>query len=663
MEDNAEHEIQALTNFINEHNHYYYVDDAPTIPDSVFDIAMRSLIDLEKANPKYLKSTSPSQRVGGAVASGFRKIKHLRGMLSLDNVFTEEEFAKFIVQINWSAGMKLAVEAKLDGLAISIIYRDGRFESACTRGDGVIGEDVSGNVRTISSIPMVLEGENVPSLLEVRGEAFMDYANFNAYNAHAREKGERVFANPRNAAAGSIRKLDSRETAKRKLSFNAYALGIVKGGVSSASNTHSEQLKQLASMGIPINDLTEVVDTPEAALECYKKFVANRDSLDYEIDGVVFKVDDIEMQEELGYNSKTPRWATAYKFPAEEVMTTLEGVIFQVGRTGAITPVAKVRPVLVGGVVVSSATLHNADEIERLGIAIGDNVVLRRAGDVVPQIVSRVSSPNKLVPIIIPSACPVCDSPIVTLPGEIKARCTGGFTCEAQLKESIKHYVCRKALNIMGLGDKIVEALIDAGHIKSPLDLYSLKVEDIAELDGLGTPSAKKLLTEIERKKYTTLPKFLFSLGIHCVGESTGRDLANAFGTLDKLMEASEEDLVKVDDVGEITAKSITDYFQSENGKFLISGLISAGVYWDKPKESTLPQTLAGQTWCITGSFRSGSRSWLGDKLRARGAKVSGSISKKTTALLAGDKAGTKLTKAQELGIEIVTEDTLHQYL
>ncbi|WP_394229330.1 NAD-dependent DNA ligase LigA [Shewanella colwelliana] len=657
-------EIQQLTAEINQHNYRYYVDDEPSIPDAEYDRLMRRLQSLEAEHPHLALADSPTKRVGGEALAKFEQVTHLKPMLSLDNVFDEQEFTAFHKRIGDKVGSDLTFccEPKLDGLAVSILYRDGQFERAATRGDGSVGEDITENVRTIKSIPLSLRGDNYPPLLEVRGEVFMPKAAFEAVNDKARLKGEKLFVNPRNAAAGSLRQLDSKITASRALAFYAYALGVVEPDTWPLADSHYGQLMQLKSWGFPVSSEVKVCDDIPAVLAYYQDILERRSSLAYEIDGVVLKVNSIAQQQTLGFVAKAPRWATAYKFPAQEEITVLEGVDFQVGRTGAVTPVARLKPVFVGGVTVSNATLHNADEIARLGVKIGDSVIIRRAGDVIPQIVAVVNDkrPQDATSITFPEQCPVCRSDVERIEGEAVARCSGGLYCEAQRKEAIKHFASRKALNIDGMGDKVVEQLIDKELVESPADLFKLTASAMTMLDRMGLKSATKLVAAIDDAKTTTFARFLYSLGIREVGEATAANLANYFKTLDKLKLADADTFTKVDDVGVIVAQHLVHFFAQPHNVEVVEGLLAAGVNWpaiEEVAEDAL--SLKGQTWVLTGTLTQLNRNDAKAKLQALGAKVAGSVSKNTDCLVAGEAAGSKLTKAQELGVKVIDEQGL----
>ncbi|SGZ07831.1 NAD-dependent DNA ligase LigA [Moritella viscosa] len=661
-------QIQTLTLQLEEYNHQYYVLDNPTVPDAEYDRLLRELKQLEVEFPELALATSPTQKVGGEALTGFSQIQHEMPMLSLDNVFSEEELLAFEKRLQdrllTKAEIKFSCEPKLDGLAVSILYENGDFVRAATRGDGQIGEDISENVKTIKSIPLRLRGDDFPERLEVRGEVFMPKAGFEQLNINAKKKGEKTFVNPRNAAAGSLRQLDPKIAANRPLAFNAYSLGVVEGEVEGKglSNSHAENLQKLKQWGLPVCADVTVAMGYQGCLDFYEQIGKRRDSLSYDIDGVVYKVDDLALQKTLGFVARAPRWATSHKFPAQEEITTLLDVEFQVGRTGAITPVARLEPVFVGGVTVSNATLHNSDEIARLGIKIKDQVIIRRAGDVIPQ-VARVMlerRPDDAQDIVFPAKCPVCDSEVERIEGEATVRCTAGLYCGAQRKEAIKHFASRKALNVDGLGDKLVEQLVDADLIKTPADLFTVTFGKLTLLDRMGPKKATNLLEALKVAKHTTLAKFLYSLGIREVGEATAANLANDLLTLDAIKKASVERLILISDVGDIVAKHIYYFFREAHNLEVIDQLIEAGMSWDDVavKEES-QQPLLGTIYVITGTLVNISRAEAKTRLQDLGAKVAGSVSKKTTALVAGPAAGSKLTKAQELDIDILTEDDL----
>lgn len=663
MMSDMQTQLEKLRQQLRYHNHLYYVLDDPQIPDVEYDRLFRELQALETAHPELITPDSPTQRVGAAPLTEFGEIKHAIPMLSLGNVFSDEELLAFDKRIHdrlkSDAETEFVAEPKLDGLAISILYENGVFTRAATRGDGETGEDVTHNVRTIASVPLRLLGEGYPTVLEVRGEIYMPKAGFEAFNAKMRALGEKTFVNPRNAAAGSLRQLDPRLTAQRPLDIFCYAVGQVEGGT--VPDTHFAILQQFRAWGLRVCPDIRIVQGAQGCLDYFREIGARRNSLPYDIDGVVYKVNSIATQQELGFISRAPRWAIAHKFPAQEEITELEGVDFQVGRTGALTPVARLKPVFVGGVTVSNATLHNMDEIERKDVRIGDFVIVRRAGDVIPEVASVILDrrPADAAPIVMPTHCPVCGSEVQRPEGEAVARCSGGLYCPAQVKEAIKHFASRKALNIDGLGDKMVEQLFDAGLIRHVDDLYSLDVEAVAALERMGKKSAENLITALESSKSTTLERFIYALGIRNAGEGTAKGLARYFGSLEAIQAANEETLKLVPDIGVIVAANVARFFAEAHNRDTIQHLRDLGVHWAnyeaKPAEA-LP--LAGKTYVITGTL-SRAREDIKADLEALGAKVSGSVSKKTTALIAGENAGSKLTKAQELGVEILGEDTL----
>ena len=667
MSSSISEQINHLRTLLEQHNYNYYVLDTPSIPDAEYDRLLRELSALETQNPEFLSADSPTQKVGGAALSKFEQVAHQVPMLSLDNAFSEDEFTGFNRRIKErlmsTDELTFCCEPKLDGLAVSIIYRDGVLVQAATRGDGFTGENITQNVKTIRNVPLKLRGD-YPKELEVRGEVFMDSAGFEKLNNEAQKRGEKVFVNPRNAAAGSLRQLDSKITAKRPLMFYAYSTGLVADG--SIPEDHFQQLEKLTDWGLPLCPETKLVEGPQAALDYYDDILTRRSELKYEIDGVVIKVNKKALQERLGFVARAPRWAIAYKFPAQEEVTQLLDVEFQVGRTGAITPVARLEPVFVGGVTVSNATLHNGDEIARLGVKVGDTVIIRRAGDVIPQITQVVLErrPTDARDIVFPSACPICDSHVEKVEGEAVARCTGGLVCPAQRKQAIKHFASRKALDIDGLGDKIVDQLVDRELIKTPADLFILKQGHFESLERMGPKSAKNLVTALNEAKATTLAKFLYSLGIREAGEATAQNLANHFLTLENIISASVESLTQVSDVGDIVASHVRGFFDEEHNLAVVNALIEQGVHWpalSAPSEDEQP--LAGLTYVLTGTLNTLNRNDAKARLQQLGAKVSGSVSAKTDALVAGEKAGSKLTKAQDLGIDVHTEDDLIELL
>lgn len=662
--DPAHQEIEILRQQLRDHNYRYYVLDDPSVPDAEYDRLFKRLQALEAEHPEWVSADSPTQRVGGAPLDAFSEVKHRVPMLSLDNVFSEDELLAFEKRIkdrlNTDSPVEYVCEPKLDGLAVSVLYRNGELVQGATRGDGETGEDITQNLRTISAIPLRLRGDDFPSELEVRGEVFMPKAGFNALNERQAARGEKTFANPRNAAAGSLRQLDSKITASRPLDMYCYGIGYVEGG--ELPDNQYDMLQRLKTWGLRINPEVKRVQGAEQCKAYHNDILVRRDALAYDIDGVVYKVNDFALQKRLGFVSRAPRWAAAHKFPAQEEITRLLDVEFQVGRTGAVTPVARLEPVFVGGVTVSNATLHNMDEVARLDIHVGDSVVVLRAGDVIPRVVRVLPErrPSGAKRVHMPEACPVCGSAIVKPEGEAVARCSGGLYCSAQLKEAIKHFSSRRAMDIEGLGDKIVEQFVDVGLIKTVADLYRLKVEDIAALERMGAKSAANLVDAIDHSRATTLPRFLYALGIREVGESTSQTLAKHFGTLDALMAADEPTLLNVQDVGPVGARNIVEFFAQPHNREVVQALRDAGVHWaDIEKAAVDSQPLSGQTLVLTGSLTQLSRDEAKDHLEALGAKVAGSVSKNTSAVYAGEKAGSKLAKAESLGIPVYDEDAL----
>ncbi len=658
--------LTQIINTINEYNYQYYVQDNPSVPDAEYDRLMRELLDIENDHPDLRSPDSPSQKVGGAALSAFEQVEHEVPMLSLDNAFDEDDMQAFEKRIKdrlkISTEISFSCEPKLDGLAVSILYENGQLVRAATRGDGRVGENITTNVRTIANVPLRLRGENFPSRLEVRGEVIMTRAGFVTLNEAQIKKGKKPFVNPRNAAAGSLRQLDPKITAARPLLFYSYSLGLVENEQQPLGETHSSRLAQLSEWGLPLSKELEVAQGATQCLIYFHKIGEQRSQLSYDIDGVVFKVDNIAMQQELGFVARAPRWAIAHKFPAQEEMSTLLDVEFQVGRTGAITPVARLEPTFVGGVTVSNATLHNQDEINRLGIKIGDSVIIRRAGDVIPQIVAIVADkrPDDAKDILFPESCPVCDSAIEKLEGEAVARCTGGLYCKAQRKEAMKHFASRKALDVDGLGDKLIEQLVDAEMVKSPADFFALDIAPLSSMERMGEKSAVNLVNSLEKSKKTTLAKFLYSLGIREVGEATAQNLAQHFLTLEAIEQADLEALQAVSDVGVIVAQHVFNFFKEEHNLEVISALLKAGVHWPKIEKLALDELpLVGQVYVLTGTLNVMDRNTAKAKLQSLGAKVSGSVSAKTDCLVAGEKAGSKLTKAQDLGVKVMSEDEM----
>ena len=655
--------LETLRNTLRRYEYEYHVLDNPSVPDSEYDRLFHQLKALELEHPDLVTADSPTQRVGAKPLAGFRQIRHEMPMLSLDNAFSDEEFYAFVKRIEdrlivLPKPLTFCCEPKLDGLAVSILYVNGVLNQAATRGDGSRGEDITANIRTIRNVPLQLLIDNPPARLEVRGEVFMPHAGFERLNKHALELGEKTFANPRNAAAGSLRQLDPNITSKRPLAFNAYSIGIAEG--INLPNTHYARLQWLKSVGIPINPEIRLCNGVQEVLAFYRDMQNKRALLGYDIDGTVLKINDIELQNELGFISKAPRWAIAYKFPAQEELTVLNDVEFQVGRTGAITPVAKLKPVFVAGVTVSNATLHNGDEIARLNLAIGDTVVVRRAGDVIPQIIGVLHErrPADAKPIIFPHNCPVCGSQIVRIEGEAVARCTGGLFCAAQRKESLKHFVSRKAMDIDGVGGKLIEQLVERELIRTPADLFKLDLTTLMQLERMGEKSAKNALNSLEQAKHTTLARFIFALGIREVGESTALNLANHFKTLEALQNADFEQLQAVPDVGEVVANRILAFWREPHNVDAVNDLIAQGIHWDavETKEAG-DNPFKGKIVVLTGTLSQMGRNEAKALLQEMGAKVSGSVSAKTDFVIAGDAAGSKLIKAQELGITVLSED------
>ena len=660
-------EVEALRTQINLHNYHYHSLDSPLVTDAEFDRLFHRLREIEEAHPGLVTEDSPTQRVGGVPLSAFTQVQHELPMLSLDNAFTEDDLRDFDRRLKARLGkddvIDFACEPKIDGVAVSLIYERGQLMRGATRGDGTTGEDITQNIRTIESVPLRLHGGKHPERLEVRGEVYLAKSTFARINAEAEREGDKMFANPRNAAAGSLRQLDSRLTAKRKLTMFCYSVGLVEGD--ELPGRQGEILALLREWGLRINPLMEVVSGIEACVDFYHRMLARRHELDYEIDGVVFKVDRIDLQRELGMLTRTPRWAIANKFPAEEGRTVLRDVEFQVGRTGAITPVARLEPVKVGGVTISNATLHNMDEVRRLDLVIGDTVLLQRAGDVIPKIVSVVPElrPKNARAIELPLTCPACGSDIVQPEGEVIARCSGGLVCQAQRKENLRHFASRLAMDIDGMGDKLIEQLVDLGLVGSAADLFKLTEEQLTELPRMGEKSANKLIKALTKSKATTLQRFIYALGIQQVGESTARNLALHFGDLDRIRSATFDELQKVPDVGPVVAEEIARFFAQAENAAVLDELLVTGVHWPQQEAQAALDTLAGQTWVLTGTLSKLTRNEAKEKLQQLGAKVSGSVSKSTACVVAGDAAGSKLTKAQELGVTVIDEDALLKLL
>lgn len=660
---NIQTQLDNLRKTLRQYEYEYHVLDNPSVPDSEYDRLFHQLKALELEHPEFLTSDSPTQRVGAKPLSGFSQIRHEIPMLSLDNAFSDAEFNAFVKRIEdrlilLPKPLTFCCEPKLDGLAVSILYVNGELTQAATRGDGTTGEDITANIRTIRNVPLQLLTDNPPARLEVRGEVFMPHAGFERLNKYALEHNEKTFANPRNAAAGSLRQLDPNITSKRPLVLNAYGIGIAEGV--DLPTTHYACLQWLKSIGIPVNPEIRLCNGADEVLDFYRDIQNKRSLLGYDIDGTVLKINDIALQNELGFISKAPRWAIAYKFPAQEELTVLNDVEFQVGRTGAITPVAKLEPVFVAGVTVSNATLHNGDEIERLNIAIGDTVVIRRAGDVIPQIIGVLHErrPDNAKPIIFPTNCPVCDSQIIRIEGEAVARCTGGLFCAAQRKEALKHFVSRKAMDIDGVGGKLIEQLVDRELIHTPADLFKLDLTTLTRLERMGVKSAENALNSLEKAKSTTLARFIFALGIREVGEATALNLANHFKTLDALKAADLDQLQQVPDVGEVVANRIFIFWREAHNVAVMEDLIAQGVHWETVEVKEASENLfKDKTVVLTGTLTQMGRNEAKALLQQLGAKVSGSVSNKTDFVIAGDAAGSKLAKAQELNIAVLTEE------
>lgn len=660
-----------LRDSINEHNYRYYVQDAPIIPDSEYDKLFQELLTLETQYPNLKTADSPTQRVGAEPLKGFKQVTHSIPMLSLDNAFCEEDIIAFDrriherLKLGETYAMEYVAEPKLDGLAVTLIYQEGVFVRGATRGDGSVGEDITENLRTINSIPLKLTLPKPPEMLEVRGEVYMPKAAFVALNKQADALGEKLFANPRNAAAGSLRQLDSHITAKRRLAFFAYSV-VGQKTDKEPLKTHSASLDFLKKLGFPVCPENKVVVGVEGCLQFFNGLQKKRGSLPYEIDGVVYKVNDFAEQLTLGFVSRAPRWAIAHKFPAEEALTELLDVEFQVGRTGSITPVARLKPVFVGGATVSNATLHNMDEIHRKDIHINDTVVVRRAGDVIPEVayVIKEQRPKHAKAIVMPKNCPVCHSAIEKEEGEAVSRCTGGLFCPAQRKETIRHFASRKAMDIEGLGTKLVDVLVDQDLLKTVADIYHLQRNDVMNLERMGEKSADNLLDAIEKSKKTTLAKFLYALGIREVGETTALRLANHFLELDTLIQADKDLLEGIPDIGPVVAGHIVAFFQEPHNLKVIERLQKAGVFWDTPKiPEKSSQPLIGKTFVLTGGLTSLSREEAKEKLIALGANISESVSKKTSFVVIGESPGSKLAKAESLGIPILDEAGLLKLL
>lgn len=664
--------LESLREEIRYHNYRYHTLDDIEIPDAEYDRLMRELQALEEKYPELVTPDSPTQRVGAEPSDALETVRHRVPMLSLENAFAEEELREFHKRVaeklefeDGAPNLLYSAEPKLDGAAVSLLYEDGVLVRAATRGDGTTGEDITHNVRTIASVPLRLLDAGFPTTLEVRGEVFMPRAGFEAYNEKARAAGEKTFVNPRNAAAGSLRQLDPKLTAQRPLEMYVYSVGLIEGG--ELPDRHSEIISRLREWGLKTCPESRVVKGVEGCLSYYEDIGKKRDTLSYDIDGVVYKVDSIEMQRELGFVARAPRWAIAHKFPAQEELTTVEDVEFQVGRTGALTPVARLTPVFVGGVTVSNATLHNIDELHRKDVRIGDTVIVRRAGDVIPEVVSVVKNrrPNNTKRVHLPKLCPVCASHVYREEGEAVARCTGGLYCKAQRAEALKHFVARRALDIEGLGAKLIEQLVNEDRVSDPSDLFQLSKEELSSRERMGDKSAENLVRSIDESKSTTLARFLYALGIREVGEATAASLSSYFGSLPAVREASVDDLTKVPDVGPVVAKRVHSFFEEQHNLDVIERLESLGVHWadSEPMKIAEDGPLSGKTFVITGTLPTMTRDEAKSLIQKEGGKVTGSVSSKTDFLVAGEKAGSKLAKAQKLEVSVLDEDGLRKLI
>jgi DNA ligase (NAD+) len=659
---------RELRELIESHNYRYYVLDDPEVSDAQFDALMRELKQLETEHPELADPDSPTQRVGGQASREFREVVHAVPMLSLDNAFTDQDILDFDRRARERldvAGIAYSAEPKIDGLAITLRYEHGRLVQAATRGDGSRGEDVTVNVRAIRSVPIQLRGNQLPDVLEARGEVFMTRRSFEALNARQAERGEKTFANPRNAAAGSLRQLDPAITAERSLDLFFYGVGAIEGWTVPAR--HSEILAALRDFGLRTCPEIAVVEGVEGCLGYYQKIGALRSQLPYDIDGVVYKVDRLDWQRDLGFVARAPRWATAHKFPAEEATTLVQDVKFYVGRTGALTPVAHVKPVFVGGVTVSNITLHNMDDVARKDVRVGDTVVVRRAGDVIPEVVRVIPElrPADASVVELPARCPVCQSHVDRTEGEAVARCSGGLVCAAQRLGALRHFASRRAMDIDGLGERLVEQLVESDRVTTPADLYTLTVEELGALERMGAKSAANLVAALEHSKQTTLPRFLYALGIRDVGEATALALAEHFGDLEPLQQASFDDIQQVRDVGPVVAAHVREFFDEARNRKVIEQLRAAGVRWPVITRAATPAAgpLTGQVVVITGTLSTMSREDARERARAAGATVTDSVSKKTTLLVVGAEAGSKLKKAQDLGVRIADETGFLQLL
>ncbi len=663
-EQSAEQQLQALRAAINQYNYAYHVLDEPTVPDAEYDRLFKELQTLEARFPQLITADSPTQRVGAAPLQSFNEVRHEMPMLSLSNAFADQDVLAFDQRIREALGTDQVVytaELKMDGLAISLLYEDGQLVRAATRGDGTRGEDVTDNVRTIAALPLRLRGSDYPERVEVRGEVYISKKGFQQLNQMQAETGGKLFANPRNAAAGSLRQLDSSVTATRPLSLYCYGVGVFQGANKPA--THHQMLQSLTAWGLRISDQTQRLVGAEACLEYYRAVMERRASLAYEIDGVVYKVDAFAQQDRLGFISRAPRWAIAHKFPPEEALTQVEAIDVQVGRTGALTPVARLQAVKVGGVVVTNATLHNQQELERKDVRVGDTVVVRRAGDVIPEVVRVIVErrPEHTSPYRIPTNCPICGSDVIQEESQAAFRCSGGLICPAQRIQAIVHFASRKAMDIDGLGEKLIEQLVNSGLVQDLSDIYRLSQEQLAGMERMADKSARNLIEALEKSKTTSLNRFIYALGIREVGEATALSLVSHFGTLEKIQNASEEDLLEVEDVGPVVAANIAAFFrQEENIRVLDWLLQEAGIHWpDNSVVNTDQASLQGQTFVLTGTLESLSREQARQGLIAKGAKVSASVSAKTGYVVAGENPGSKLDKAVKLGVKILSEQEL----
>ncbi len=646
---------------LRHHNHCYYVLDAPEIADAEYDALFDELVALEADFPDLVTDDSPTQRIGGEPLAAFESVRHRVPMLSLAKCTSTSELEDWLnrcrSRLETDEPLALTCEPKIDGVAVTLIYERGKLTQAATRGDGETGEDITANVRTLRSLPLAVRADDIPAVLEVRGEIYMPQADFLAFNDAARKAGEKMLVNPRNGAAGSLRQLDPKVTARRPLTMFCYGVGQLEGDW--RPSAQMEVLEQLRDWGFRINPEVRVVEDAEGAEAYVADLLGRRERLGYDIDGVVMKVNRLDLQQRLGTLSRSPRWALAYKYPAEEATTRVLAVEFQVGRTGAITPVARLEPVFVGGVTVSNTTLHNMDEVARLDLHVGDTVMIRRAGDVIPQVMAVIAAkrPERAAAVALPKSCPACGNPIVRPEGEVVARCSAGpGECPAQRKEGLKHFASRLALDIEGLGDKLVEQLVEADLVREPADLFRLSEDTLAGLERMGEKSAAKLVAALERSRSTTLTRLVYALGIREVGSATAQNLARHFGSLDALMDASVEELEAVADVGPIVAGHVHGYFHDPQRRAAVADLVAAGVHWPSPAGRRGPAPLAGQTWVLTGSLEAMTRDEARERLQALGAKVAGSVSKKTDCVVAGPGAGSKLDKARRLEVEIMEE-------